>query len=1203
MNNPSAHARPVETGLLVLALAFVAPTALGQAATVVLQSPNETVIAGQCASFSVGVSAGSSPSFQWQRSTDGGITWTNLADGNGLSGTGTTTLAIDAVTSPMSGNQFRAVAAIGSDSVTSAPATLTVTPLPPGYVVAYDFSTLAGMVPGSADGIGTSARFLNPGSVAVDGAGNLYVADSGNSTIRKITPSGVATTFAGSPGITGGADGTGGSARFNEPQGVAVDGAGNVYVADTGNNTIRKITPGGTVTTFVSRAAGFKGPQGLAVDAAGNHYVADTGNDAICKVTPSGVVGILAGDGVGWADGVGSHAHFNQPCGLAVDTANNVYVADSGNDTIRKISASAAVTTLAGEPPSYIQSGVGMSDIEYYPGSTDGTGSNARFNGPQGIAVDAAGNLYVADSGNNTIRKITSAGVVTTLAGSPPSPSTTADGSSLILHSPGSSYGSTDGTGGAARFAVPLGIAVDGAGKVYVADTGNDTIRTVSSAGTVSTLAGIAIQGPNDGAGGAAQFYYPIGTAVDYAGNLYIADAFNQTIRKVTPAGAVTTLAGSPGLAGSADGTGSAALFNYPEGVAVDGDGNVYVADTHNDTIRKVTPTGVVTTLAGSPGNAGSADGTGRAAQFFYPYGVAVDGAGTVYVGDYYNDEIRRITPGGAVTTLAGSPPVSGGSNTPQQFDAVRGIAVDGSGNVYVAAVYAIQKVTPAGVVTTLAGNAHANLGGNADGAGSAAMFGDAEAVAVDGAGNVYVADVGNNSIRKVTPEGVVTTLTASLSQSVNSDGVSITARPTIEFGLSVDGAGKLYVTEDTGTVGGDGSGAPPSVVANAASNEVMVGMPTVVDPPSITTEPLSQAITTGGTLTLTVGATGSPEPTYQWQFDGVPIPGATGSTYTLSNVGTTQAGSYSVGVESGGISASSSAATITVNTGGWLTNLSARAYLEPVVIYSYPLIAGFVTTGPAQKSVLVRGIGPGLQPFGVTDFLTNPALTIYTGTNPGPTLTAWDSNLESLFNSLGAFQLTVGSKDTAVLESLSAGAYTANINSASQPANSGIVLAEIYDADQGAPTNRLINLSARAYVGTGANILIGGFVVSGPSSETLLIRAVGPGLGQFNVSSTLAEPLLTVYDSNPSNSPQGSQAIAQIQGWGDPPTTGRSPVPARIEAATASEMSAAGAFSLATGSADSAMVLTLPPGAYTAEVSGADGGTGIALVEIYEMR
>jgi sugar lactone lactonase YvrE len=1168
-----------------------------------MQSPSESVVAGQCASFSVGVSSSLPPSCQWQQSTDGGNTWTNLTDGNGMSGAGAPTLAIDAATAQMSGAQFRAEVTDGSGSVTSAPVTLTVVPLPAGDVIAYDFSTLAGMAPGSADGTGSSARFLNPGAVAVDGSGNLYVADSGNSTIRKITPAGVVTTFAGSPGSIGSADATGGSARFNRPQGVAADSAGNVYVADTGNNAIRKITPDGAVTTLALGAVHLSGPQGVAVDGAGNVYVADTGAADIVKITPAGEAWSLAGDGTGWADGAGSSAKFSQPRGVAVDGAGNVYVADMGNNTIRRISAPNVVTTIAGKAPSFIQDpGVGMSDIEYFPGSTDGTGTAALFCGPQGVAVDRAGNVYVADSGNNTIRRITPAGTVTTIAGSPPSPSTPSIGSSIYLYGAAGSYGSADGIGKAARFAAPLGVAVDSAGNVYVADTGNDTIRSITPSGAVATLAGTAIQGADDGTGGAAQFFRPVGVALDYARNLYVADAYNHAIRKITPAGAVTTLAGSPGKAGSADGTGSAALFNYPEGVAVDGTGNVYVADTYNDTIRKITPAGLVTTLAGSPGNAGSADGTGGSARFDCPFGVAVDGVGNVYVGDSSNHEVRRITPTGVVTTLAGSPPIPGGSDTLPQFDAVNGIAADSSGNVYVASDYALQKVTPAGVVTTLAGNAHANGGGNADGAGSAAEFGDAEAVALDGAGNLYVTDLGNNAIRKVTPTGEVTTLAAGLSQCFVADAGGVPGQLEFGLGVAVDGCGTLYITEDAYNIEYDYSGGTPFGSSGGCSDGVLVGIPRVVEPPTITVQPLSQTLTAGATLTLKVSAAASPDPTYQWEFDGAPIPGATGPSLTLPNAGTTQAGAYSVVVTSGVFSAVSGTATIKVNAGGWLTNLSARGYLEPIADWSYPLVAGFVTTGPARKSVLVRGVGPGLRQFGLTGFLANPSLTINAGSAQLSTLTSWDPGLASLFSSLGAFPLSTGSQDTADLLALEPGAYTATINSASQPASSGIVLAEVYDADQGAPANRLVNLSARAYVGTDANILIGGFVVSGPSSETVLIRAVGPGLSQFNIGGGLVEPLLTVYDSNPGNSPAGPKVIAQIQGWGGAPTPGASAVAARIEPATAPEMSLVGAFPLDSGSADSAMVLTLPPGEYTAEVSGADGGTGFALVEIYEL-
>ena len=224
----------------------------------------------------------------------------------------------------------------------------------------------------------------------------------------------------------------------------------------------------------------------------------------------------------------------------------------------------------------------------------------------------------------------------------------------MILAGSGSFYssGTNDGTGTAARFFWPSGVAVDTNGTVYVADSGNNTIRKVTPAGVVTTLAGLAGNntGSADGTGSAARFYEPLNMAVDTNGNIYVSDAYNQTIRKVTPAGTVTTLAGLAGQVGSADGTNSAARFNSPYGVALDSAGDLYVADALNYTIRKVTPVGtnwVVTTLAGLAGYSGSVNGTGSDARFSYPTGVAVDRAGNLYVADMYNNAIRKVTPVG----------------------------------------------------------------------------------------------------------------------------------------------------------------------------------------------------------------------------------------------------------------------------------------------------------------------------------------------------------------------------------------------------------------------------------------------------------------------------------------------------------------------------------------------------------------------------
>ncbi len=298
------------------------------------------------------------------------------------------------------------------------------------YATPYTFTTLAGKAgsPGSANGTNSAARFNDPNNVALDSAGNLYVADALNDTIRKVTPGGVVTTLAGLAGSYGSADGTNRTARFNSPAAVAVDTNGNVYVPDEDNCTIRKVTPVGT-NWVVTTLAGLGG-----TDASDN------------PLHP------------GSADGTNSAARFSYPCGVALDSVGNLYVTDTGNHTIRKVApvgTNWVVTTLAGKAGS--------------PGSADGTNSAARFNTPLGVALDSAGNLYVADFNNDTIRKVTPVGtnwVVTTLAGKAGSP------------------GSADGTNSAARFNGPTGVTVDSAGNAYVSDYGNDTIRKVTPVGT-----------------------------------------------------------------------------------------------------------------------------------------------------------------------------------------------------------------------------------------------------------------------------------------------------------------------------------------------------------------------------------------------------------------------------------------------------------------------------------------------------------------------------------------------------------------------------------------------------------------------------------------------------------------------------------------------------------------------------------------------
>lgn len=509
-------------------------------------------------------------------------------------------------------------------------------------------STIAGLTGacGSADGTGAAARFCQPSGVAADGAGNLYIADTSNSTIRMmVLTTGAVSTIAGTPFMSGSANGTGAAARFNTPSGVAADGAGNLYIADTGNNTIRKVVLANSVVSTIAGTAGMLGsadgtaaaarfnqPYGVAVDGTGNLYVGDLLNYTIRKmVLATGSVSTIAGTAgmLGSADGTGPAARFGGPTGVAMDTGGNLYVSEPSNYAIRKVVlADGAVSTIVGTAS--------------MPGSADGSGTAARFNRPAGVAADEAGNLYVCDANNDTIRKVVLAtGVVSTIAGTP------------------GMRGNTDGIGASARFDYPQEVAVDGAGNLYIADTNNSTIRKVVLAtSVVSTIAGTAaMSGSADGTGATAQFNQPIGLAADGAGNLYVADTYNSTIRKVVLAtSVVSTIAGTAFAVGSADGIGAAARFRLPSNVAADRVGNLYVADTGNNTIRKIVlATGVVTTIAGTAGMGGIADGNGSVARFLQPYGMTADGAGNLYVADFGNATVRKILLAtGGVTTLVG---------------------------------------------------------------------------------------------------------------------------------------------------------------------------------------------------------------------------------------------------------------------------------------------------------------------------------------------------------------------------------------------------------------------------------------------------------------------------------------------------------------------------------------------------------------------
>ncbi len=318
-------------------------------------------------------------------------------------------------------------------------------------------------------------------------------------------------------------------------------------------------------------------------------------------------VSTFAGSITGTADGTGTGAQFADPWDIAQDAAGNFYITDYDSHRIRKITPDGVVTTFAGSTA----------------GHADGTGANAQFNGPTAITIDAAGNLYVSEYDGNYIRKITPAGEVTTVAGS-------------------GVQGFADGAAAVAMFNKPSGLAVDAAGNIYVGDKHNQRIRKITPDGEVSTFAGNGVEGYTDGTGTSAQVNNPAGLTIDADGNLFLADTDNQRVRKITPAGEVSTIAGN-GIAGFADGAAADAQFNLTWDVSVASDGVLYVADYQNHRVRMITTDGMVRTIAGS-GEAGNADGVEGAASFNEPGGIIMGVDGHLYVADNRNFLIRKIT-------------------------------------------------------------------------------------------------------------------------------------------------------------------------------------------------------------------------------------------------------------------------------------------------------------------------------------------------------------------------------------------------------------------------------------------------------------------------------------------------------------------------------------------------------------------------------
>lgn len=615
-----------------------------------------------------------------------------------------------------------------------------------------------------------AAKVSHPKGITKDSAGNVYFADSGNHKIKRMSYNSYVKTLEGS--VQGYADGIGES-QFNDPTGIAVDASGNIYVADSGNHMIRKITPSGIVSTIAGSTQGytdgqgttakFNYPTGIVVDSNGNLFVADSGNNRIRKITPTGTVSTFAGSISGFADGIGVLAQFYTPFGICIDTSSNLYVTDADNNRIRKITPTGLVSTIAGS----IQ------------GDIDGTGVSALFNYPTGIDINSSNSLLVTDSNNNKIKKISSLGVVTTIVG--PDPVFTQDVQTQLNHPMGITVISTDSLGRS---------------EFYITDFNYNRILYYNPTQDSHVVLKVtcAVEGDFDGFPTDKAYYYYITTKpnerdiyvstriignCDGYGGQVTCGSSAPSIKKITPLGIISTFA-------------IPSLSSYTSGLSFDTIGNLYISDNDQHRIRKVTPSGTISTFAGSI-SSGSADGTGISAQFYYPSGNTTDAAGNIYVCDQLNHRIRKITPSSIVTTIAGSTQgYLDGQGTTAKFNSPSGITVDASGNIYVAdqGNHRIRKITPTGTVSTFAGS---NIG-FMDGAGALAKFSAPSDIGIDNLGNLYIADRGNYRIRKITPAGTVTTF-AGCGINGSIDGPVATAQFNVNY-LIHDKNGSLYFSD-----------------------------------------------------------------------------------------------------------------------------------------------------------------------------------------------------------------------------------------------------------------------------------------------------------------------------------------------------------------------------------------------------------------------
>ena len=680
-------------------------------------------------------------------------------------------------------------------------------------------------------GPSAGAKLNNPQGLAVNPVnGDLYIADAGNNRIRKVS-GGIITTLLG-----------GGAIALANPSGVAVDTAGNVYIADTNNNVVRKWSNGVVTTVAGTGTGGFNnysgsptavellGPRSVAVDRSGNLYIADFKNDLIRKVSGGALTSVL--------DVIG-------PMAVAVDAAGDVFAASSGSDVVGELSTTGIISVFAGNQTfGYLGDG--------------GVATGAELNTPAALAIDpSSGSVFIGDFNNFVVRAVVN-GVIYTVAGS------------------SQGFDGNNGPPTSALLLKPIGTAIGPSGELYIADTNHNSIRKVLN-GVITTVAGTGSPGYSGDTGPAtsAQLSAPWGVAVDSSGNLFISDLGNEVIRYVSAStGTISTVAGVGGTSGyNNDGiAANLAYLNAPAGIAIDSSDNIYIADFGNHRIRQVAKaTGLISTVAGTGTGGYNGDAVAATtAELFNPVDIKLDTSGNLYIADRGNNLIRKVS-GGTITTVAGLTSHAGtsgtggfsgdgGPATSALLNSPFGIALDSTGNLYIAdSNNNVIREVSGGVIETIAGNTVAGYSGDL-GPPTSASLNSPLAVSVSPAGLIYISDSQNNLIRAVTSASglVCTALVTPLSIQAGASGgaFSLTVQTPPACAWSIAGL-PSWITAPTGAAGtGPGSAslaiAPDSGAARSAAITV-AGVAVAVNQAAC-----SYAISPGGQIFPAVGGSGT---------------------------------------------------------------------------------------------------------------------------------------------------------------------------------------------------------------------------------------------------------------------------------------------------------------------------------------------------------